>query len=120
MIFEYSAQKTFLQSLVVDDPGNMALRCDTEEGVEFYLITKTIMGKTIVLTSGPTLIDAPNIFLEKYNFNIVKFNYSEKQLSKVIKTFINDPIKKIAQIDEITVQEALQNLPNLVEGFYSL
>ena len=115
MILEYSAQKTFTQALAVADPGNMALRCSTDDGLEFYLITKTIMGKTTILTSGPNLEGAPNALLEKYSFNAVKINYNEKQLAKIVKAYINDITKKISQIDEITLTEAVQNLPNLVE-----
>lgn len=120
MIFEYSAQKTFTQALAVADPGNMALRCSTDDGLEFYVITKTIMGKTSIITSGPSLEGAPNAFLEKYSFNVVKINYNEKQLAKIVKAYINDVTKKISQIDEITLIEALPSLPNLVEAFNNL
>ena len=118
MILEYSAQKTFTQALAVADAGNMALKCSTDGGgIEYYVITRTIMGKTTILTSGPSLADAPNVFLEKYNFGTVRINYNEKQLEKLLKAYINDVNKKISQIDEITTTEAL---PNLVEAYNNL
>ena len=120
MIFDYSVQKTFTKSIIVDDPGNTALRCASTSGEEYYIITKTIMGKTFIITLGPCLADTPNIFLEKFNFSLVKMSYSKKKLAKTIETFINDPIKNIAEIFEIAISEALQNLPNLVEAFNNL
>lgn len=120
MIFDYSVQKTFTQSIVVDDPGNMALRCSSVGGEEYYIIARTIMGKTFIITLGPSLADTPNVFLDRFSFNLIKMNYSEKKLAKTIETFINDPIKQIAEVVEISLAEALQSLPNLVEAFNNL
>ena len=53
MLFDYQATKTFANTLQLDDIGNCAIRCEgsyrdgkiTLPG-DYYLVTKTIMGKT--------------------------------------------------------------------------
>ena len=45
MIFEYSVQKTFNESIDVVDIGNTALRCHGAKLDFYYIILKTIMGK---------------------------------------------------------------------------
>jgi hypothetical protein len=53
MIIDYSATKTFTQTIVIDDIGNCAIRGEgsfkdgriTFDG-DYYLVVSTIMGKT--------------------------------------------------------------------------
>ena len=63
-IFDYQSVKTFENTLQVDDIANCAI---TGEGSykdgkirfpgEYYLITKTIMGKTYIAKFGPVIPD---------------------------------------------------------------
>ena len=53
MLFDYSATRTFNQTLQIDDPGNCAIRGEGSfrDGKivlpgDYYMIVKTIMGKT--------------------------------------------------------------------------
>ena len=46
MIFEFSVQKTFNQSIDVVDVGNTALRCINKQMDNYYIITRTVYGKT--------------------------------------------------------------------------
>ena len=46
MVFEFSVQKTFNQFIDVVDMGNTALKCTNRQLDDYYLIVKTVMGKT--------------------------------------------------------------------------
>jgi hypothetical protein len=53
MLFDYSATRTFTQTLQIDDPGNCAIRGEGtyRDGkvtfdCDYYMIIKTVMGKT--------------------------------------------------------------------------
>ena len=66
MLFDYQATKTFANTLQIDDIGNCAIRSEgsyrdgkiTLPG-DFYLVTKTIMGKTYIAKFGPLVPDIP-------------------------------------------------------------
>ena len=56
MLIDYSATKTFTQSLQIDDIGNCAIRGEGSYrdgrcvfSGDYYLLVKTIMGKTTVI-----------------------------------------------------------------------
>ena len=58
MLFEYSATRTFTETLEISDPGNCAIHGEgsfrdgkiTFPG-DYYLIIKTVMGKTSLIYS---------------------------------------------------------------------
>ena len=57
MVFEFSVQKTFNESIDIVDIGNTALRCTNHNFDNYYIILKTIMGKTSILKFGPVCPD---------------------------------------------------------------
>ena len=72
MLIDYSATKTFTQTLQIDDIGNCAIHGEgsfrdgraTFEG-DYYMIVKTVMGKTTMMKWGPLMPDftaLPNTF----------------------------------------------------------
>ncbi len=117
MIIDYSATRTFLESLVVDDPGNCAIYGAGSfrdgrmvfEG-DYYLIVKTVMGKTTFIKWGPVVPDLdtlPNTF----KLEVKTSSYKESIVVNEIKGFINDSFKNIVKAEVITVWEALTKLP---------
>jgi hypothetical protein len=116
MVFEFSVQKTFNQSIDVVDVGNMALRCTNRHMDNFYIITKTVFGKTSILKFGPI---CPEIAVLENDFsvNYKKVDYKEAALFKEIDKFLNDFKKEIETVEEITEFEAWQDFPAIKQYF---
>lgn len=118
MLFDYSATKTFTQTLQIDDPGNCAIYGEgnfkdgrvTLPG-DFYMIIKTVMGKTTFIKWGPLIPDLdalPNTF----KLEVKTAPYKETTIVKEIQSFINDGFKGIQTAEELSVEEAIKFLPS--------
>lgn len=116
MIFEFSVQKTFNESIDVVDMGNATLRCTNRQLDNYYIIVKTIMGKTHFIKFGPVCseIDA---LLEDFSVEYKKIDYKESQVYKEIDKFINDFKKGIEVVEEVTEYEAWQDFPEIQQLF---
>lgn len=116
MIFEYSIQKTFNESIDVVDIGNTALRCIGNQLDEYYMILKTIMGKVSIIKFGPIMPDL-DVLLNDFEMSYKKIDYKENLISKEVNKFINDFKKEITQVEEITEYEAWQAFPEIQQWF---
>lgn len=116
MIFEYSVQRTFNEEIDVVDIGNTALRCTNTKMDSYYIILKTVMGKTSILKFGPVCPDI-DVLLNDFTVNYKKIDYREPSICKEIDKFINDFRKDIVKIEEITEYEAWQDLPAIKQYF---
>lgn len=119
MIFDYAAQEMFTKQLDLVDPGNTALRGSNDSGSDYYLVLKTIMGKTAILKFGPVLADS-NILVEDFDASFKKINYNENKIGREINTFLNDYKKQIIDVQEILIEEVFNFFPNLEETFNNL
>lgn len=125
-LFDYQATKTFANTLQVDDIGNCAIRCEGSyrDGKinmpgDFYLVAKTIMGKTYIAKFGPMIPDIPympNTF--EASFKVI--NYKEAAICKEIQLFLNDSTHAITQAEEITDLEVFEMFPSLEDTFNNL
>ena len=116
MIFEFSIQKTFNQSIDVVDVGNTALRCAGKNMDNFYIITKTVFGKTSIIKFGPVCPDLDTL-INDFSVSYKKVDYKENVLFKEIDKFINDYKKEIEVVEEITEFEAWQDFPQIKQYF---
>jgi hypothetical protein len=116
MIFEFSVQKTFNESVDIVDIGNTAIRCTNRSLDNYYLITKTVFGKTSLLKFGPVCPDI-DALLDDFAVSYKKIDYKEAAISREIDKFINDYKKDINSVVEITEYEALQDLPQIQHCF---
>ena len=116
MIFEYSIQKTFNESIDVVDIGNTALRCHGSKLDFYYIILKTIMGKTSILKFGPVMPDIDVLFND-FTVSYKKIDYKENLIEKEVDKFINDYKKEITLVEEITEYEAWQDFPDVHNQF---
>ena len=116
MIFEFSVQKTFSQSIDIVDMGNTALKCTNRYMDNYYIITKTVMGKTYILKFGPVCPDL-NVLISDFFINYKKIDYKEGVIHKEIDKFINDFKKEIETVTEITEYEAWQDFPPIQQYF---
>ena len=116
MIFEFSIQKTFNQSIDIVDMGNTALRCSNNCMDDYYLIIKTVMGKTHILKYGPVCADI-DMLTDDFSVSYKKIDYKEAVIHKEIDKFINDYKKEIETVEEITEYEAWQCFPDIIKQF---
>lgn len=116
MIFEYSVQKTFNESIDVVDIGNTALRCHGSKLDFYYIILKTVMGKTSILKFGPVMPDIDVLFND-FTVSYKKIDYKENLIEKEVDKFINDYKKEITLVEEITEYEAWQDFPDIQNQF---
>lgn len=116
MVFEYSVQRTFSESIDVVDIGNTALRCTGSKLDDYYIILKTVMGKVSIIKFGPVVPDIDVLFND---FSVVykKIDYKENLISKEVDKFINDYKKEITKVEEITEYEAWQAFPAIQQCF---
>jgi hypothetical protein len=116
MVFEFSIQKTFNQSIDVVDVGNAALRCTNSHMDNYYIITRTVFGKTSVLKFGPVCPDIEAL-INDFSVSYKKVDYKENLLFKEIDKFLNDYKKEIETVEEITEFEAWEDFPQIRQYF---
>ena len=119
MIFEFSVQKTFNESIDIVDMGNTALRCTNSQHDDYYIIIKTIMGKTSILKFGPICPDL-EVLLNDFSVSYKKIDYKENIIYREIDKFINDFKKEISTIEEITEYEAWKDFPAIQQWFENI
>ena len=119
MLFEYAGVRTYTGAIDIEDIGNFCIRCTTIDGLEFYLCTKTILGKTYILIFGPVLSDLESL-LDAFSISYQKIDYKEKIIKKIVLSFINDPKKEITNIEEVSLYEVSLVFPNVFEKFSEL
>ena len=116
MVFEYSVQRTFNESIDVVDIGNTALRCIGSKLDDYYLIIKTVMGKVSIIKFGPVIPDI-EMLLNDFTVSYKKIDYKENLIHKEVDKFINDFKKEITKVEEITEYEAWQAFPAIQQYF---
>lgn len=116
MVFEFSVQKTFNQAIDIVDMGNTALRCVNKQLDNYYIITKTVFGKTSILRFGPVCPDL-NVLINDFSVNYKKIDYKENLIFKEIDKFLNDYKKDIDTVEEITEFELWQDFPEIKQYF---
>jgi hypothetical protein len=116
MVFEYSVQRTFNESIDVVDIGNTALKCVGSKLDEYYIILKTIMGKVSIIKFGPVVPDL-EVLIDDFSVSYKKIDYKEMAIHKEINKFINDFKKEITSVEEITEYEAWEMFPEIRTQF---
>ena len=116
MVFEFSIQKTFNQSIDVVDVGNTALKCVNKRMDNYYIITRTVYGKTSVLKFGPVCPDL-EVLVDDFSLSYKKIDYKEAALFKEIDKFLNDFKKEIDAVEEVTEFEAWEDFPAIKQYF---
>lgn len=110
MIFDFDLQKSYAQSIEVEDIGNFGLRCTNKAFEDFYICAQTCMGKTYILKFGPIMTDV-NELTEDFTLEYKKIDYKEKAINLEINKFINDGRRGINQAEVVSVEEVLQAIP---------
>lgn len=115
MNFPYLYELQPMDSIDIEDIGNVCLQAINSFNEEYYLIISTKLGWTEIKEFGPCIIDFNKV--ENY-FNLLynKFEFNETKLIKQIDKFINNDKRKITQISFIDKYIANNRLMNLKIG----
>lgn len=115
MTFNYMATKTYLDSIDIEDIGNVCLNAFNDRGEEYYLVISTKLGWTEIKEFGPCIVDfnkTENYFSLLYN----KLEYNDSKIAKIIEKFINNEKREITQIFFIDKKDANERLNTLKIG----
>ena len=101
-----------MDSIDVDNIGNVTLKCNNDLAEEYYLIILTTLGETCTYQFGPLNADfnTPGPY---FSFNKQTFEYSERAINKMIDKFINR--EGITQVMEIDMHDAIDRLDGVIE-----
>lgn len=119
MIFEFDQQPVFMQNINIEDIGNVALRCSNEKLREYYIVIKTYLGKTALISFGPLLGDVEAL-VDNMSLTFKKFDFKEYTIEREIEKFINDGRSMINKVEIIPEMEALAHLPSAESFLNSL
>lgn len=109
---KFNYQMEAQNNLDIDSISNCCIRAKNDLEYYYYLIIRTIAGKTYFAEYGPILDDEdrlPSGFTTKLSI----FEFNDKKVSALINGFLNDKAKKITDASVIEIQEALNNFKNL-------
>ena len=115
MTFEYMHISTSMDSIDVEDIGNVYIKASNDNADVWFMSIKTFLGWCEVKQFGPLKLDE-NGFDYFFNFFFQKFEYSEKKLFKLINEFINNPKKSITIAEVITAEEFNGKLEEVANG----
>ena len=115
--FEYICIKEALDSISIDDTGNVCLAALNDAGSCWYLQIETHLGDTIVTEYGPLSADEMTFNIFGFNYNKSKFIYNEKKLHTIIDKFLNNPRRVITQVTEISDYEFKAILDEIRDQF---
>ena len=112
MTFEYFKVETAMDSVDIEDIGNVCLRCSNDDALEWYLKIKTELGWCYVTQYGPLRIDSNHLDTAFY-FSFQPFEYSEKKLYKTINDFLNNPKRTITVVEIIDIETFIDRLEGI-------
>ena len=104
MTFEFLKVQTAMDSIDIDDIGNVCLRCSNDDCREWFLKIKAELGWCEIREYGPLEIDSEVVDFS-FSFYYNKFEFNEKKLYKIINDFLNNPKKSITCVDIISEDE---------------
>ena len=104
---DYNLQQVLTETAYVEDVGNCALEAIDEDGLSYFLVIKTVDGRTFSLSFGPLIPDVIEL-PPAYSVEYIKRQYDDKKLAKFIQGWAAPKRgPNYQEIKQIGVQEAL-------------
>jgi len=114
--FEYLKVQTAMDSITVENIGNVILQATNDLGFEWYIQICTDVGLSNIKEFGP-LFKESEVSKLGFIYSQEKKEYNEKYISKRISSFLNSPSREITQvqvIDEFELEDKLSQVRNLI------
>ena len=112
--YQYMYTTAAMGSLLIEDPGNYAVKAFTDAGEEFVLVIRTTLGTTNIFTCGP-IAKGVDLLHKSTRCEFKRINYAENKVNTAIRNFLNNPFTNITQAYETTKQDALADCVSLIE-----
>ena len=108
--FDFDLQKTYMQDITVENTGDCALVCYSEDYMEYCIDVKSVAGQAFILKFGPIMADI-GTFGEDFVLEYKTIKYNDKTINREIQRFITAPLAKINQVNISTHEEILSKIP---------
>lgn len=109
----YLYELTPLDSIEIEDVGNVCLQLFNDLGYYWIVEIRTLHGQTEVRNFGPLSNSYKGFTDLGFNFNCTRMEYNDNKLETILCKFINDNKKHITQIFDISLETAEDKLNNL-------
>lgn len=109
MQIDYFLETVVNGSLEIEDYANCAVEANDDIGNFYYIIVKTDLGISNILEFGPiNKYEKPGTAYTKYKMT----ETNEKKIKTAISELLNNSFRKITQAKEISIEEALDKIPD--------
>lgn len=108
--FDFDLKKTYAQTITIENTGDCALICYSEDYMEYCIDVRSLAGQAYILKFGPIMTDIGTLG-EDFVLEYKTIKYSDKAINKEIQKYINAPLAKICQVNISTHDEILDRLP---------
>lgn len=112
MNFPYLYQQSSMDSIEIENLGDVCLQAFNDNAMEYWLVIKCSLGWVEIEEVGPFLADN-NALQSGYNYHYTRMPYGEEKLIKTIDKFINNPHRAITQVfysDNETFNDRISSL----------
>ena len=114
MNFDYMKRVVVDSSIDIETIGNCALTAFNDNGEEFVLIIRTVVGITEIIEYGPIVPDMSEL-PKSVSYIYSREAYSEFKIAKTIRSFLNNPKYGITQVLLVEPQEAKKAIRSMVD-----
>ena len=118
--FSYCPQKSYMGQLDVEDIGNCAIHIMAASPItmsldEYYMVIRTVRGRTSILQYGPRHIELKEL-PGKVFLSYQSFEYSPSKVGKCITSFLTDaPGKSVSAAETVDFGKAYGACRSLIE-----
>lgn len=116
MTIEYFYVQEAMDSIDVDDIGNVNIQVNNDSGCSWLLSIATELGWTCIKQFGPVNLDDLKLGYSFY-YSYYKIEYKESKLIKIIKDFVNSSTKNVTQafiIDETDFNDIFNKIKEVM------
>lgn len=110
--FEFNGEWLPQNLVDIDNTGNFALEAQNDLGMFWFLVVRTLLGNSEVLSFGPIDIDSDEP-LSSYECSYNTDEYNERKLNKTIRLWLNDRVKHLIDARPVEISEALSHMPDM-------
>lgn len=111
---EFEFNKELVAQNLIDIPriGSFAMQAEGAMGDAYFLVIRTLMGRSYIATCGPVLPGIEEL-PPGFTTNLTVINFNEGKLIKTINMFLNDHSKGIYRAEIVDFNTALNEFRDL-------
>ena len=114
MEFNYYYDTIAMASIDVEDIGNCAIEAHTDLGEFYYLLIRTNLGTSTIVTYGPIVPDI-DLLPKVVNCRFERIEFKDTKLVAIINKFLTNPYYKITSAIELEYEEAVKNCRDIID-----